>query len=119
MVDATSLLENTRTMTTGPPLRAGRLPEEVDPRQEAASYRRLRRSTRNWLLMVVAGLALAVLFRNHERWGDGEVSRAVHIGGAMVAVVAAVLAFRANGRMHEQHGLYRGMFGKPPPEQER
>ncbi len=79
-----------------------------------ARYWQHRSTLRLALLGVLASTALALIFRNHRAWGDGELAYAAYAAAHVAGVLCALTAFRANGFMHEARGLYIGRFGSPP-----
>jgi hypothetical protein len=79
-----------------------------------ALYRRYRRRTRNALLGVITCVTVIIIFRNHRAWGDGDAAYALYIAGYVIGLISALVAFRANGDMWEQRGLYQGKFGSTP-----
>ncbi len=82
---------------------------------EIHAYWRYRSLTTRALVVFAAALVGALVFRTPLAWGDGKVATLVLRACAVVAPLAAVLAFRWNAKTAELSGYFRGKHGGPPP----
>ncbi len=79
-------------------------------REQSIEYWRCRRRC-SWALGVIAAsIVVLTIFHTPAAWGDGRIAYALRTVAWVALVVAALVAYRNNGRACEVEGFCRGRY---------